>query len=89
MKKVFALGIGVGLLSLAACNTSPREQAAENVEASAEATADNLQEAADNAMNSAGEAGLENQADAVRAMGENQAADLRTNDPDTNLSNGL
>ncbi|HEX8413619.1 MAG TPA: hypothetical protein VF637_06990 [Sphingomicrobium sp.] len=89
MKKVFALGVSVGLLSLAACNTSPREQAADNVEASAEATVDNLEEAADNATTSGGEAALENQAAAARATGDNMAEDLRTNDADTNLSNGL
>jgi hypothetical protein len=32
---------------------------------------------------------LENTADAVRATGQNQATDMRTNDADTNLSNGM
>ena len=89
MKKVIVLALAGGLMSLAACNTSPREQAADNVEANAEATADNLEDAADNAGTTAGADTLENQADAVRATGENQAKDLRTNDIDTNLSNGL
>lgn len=89
MKKLVMLALAGGLASLAACNTSPREQAADNVEANAEATADNLEDAADNAGTDAGAAALENQADAVRATGENQAKDLRTNDADTNLSNGL
>ncbi len=89
MKKLFTLVAAAGLVSLAACNTSPREQAADNVEANAEAAADNLEDFADNAGSPAAEAALENQADAVRATGQNQADDLRTHDPDTNLSNGI
>lgn len=89
MKKIVLLAAATGLLSLAACNSSPREQAAENVEANAEVVADNLEDAAHENGNEAAEASLENAADAVRATGENQAADLRTNDADTNLSNGI
>ncbi|WP_413061794.1 hypothetical protein ACLN6N_05135 [Sphingomonas carotinifaciens] len=89
MKKLIVLGVAAGLVSLAACNSTPREQAAENIEANAEALADNLEEAADNATTEAGEDRLENRADAVREMGENRAEDMRTNDPDTNLSNGI
>ena len=89
MKKMFVLGLAAGLASLAACNSSPREQAADNIEANAEAVADNLEDAADNASTPAAEEGLENAADAARATGQNQAEDLRTNDPDTNLSNGM
>ena len=89
MKKMFSLGIAAGLVSLAACNSTPREQAADNIEANAESMADNLEDAADNAGTSATEGALENQADAVRATGQNQAEDMRTNDPDTNLSNGM
>ena len=83
MKKLFLLGAVAGLASLAACNSSPREQAADNIEENAEAVADNLEDAAD------GNGAAENQADAVRATGQNQAEDMRTNDADTNLSNGL
>lgn len=89
MKKVFALGAVAGLLSLAACNNSPREQAADNIEANAEAVADNLEDAADSVSNEAVEANLENAAEAVRATGENQAEDMRTHDADTNLKNGI
>jgi len=88
MKKTLSIALAAGLVSLAACNTSPREQAADNIEANAEAIADNLEDAADNTDGNA-EAALENQADAVRATGQNQAEDMRTNDPDTNLSNGI
>jgi len=89
MKKIFTAAVATGLLSLAACNSSPREQAADNIESNTEAVADNLEDAADNTSNAAAEAMLENKADAVRATGQNQADDMRTNDPDTNLSNGI
>jgi hypothetical protein len=89
MKKMFVLGLVAGLTSLAACNSTPREQAADNIEANAEAVADNLEDAADNAGTSAGEDALENKADTVRATGQNQADDMRTHDADTNLSNGM
>ncbi|RDE05766.1 hypothetical protein [Sphingomonas aracearum] len=89
MKKLFVLAAAAGLASLAACNSSPREQTADNIEANADAVADNIEEAADNASTSATEASLDNQADAVRATGQNQAEDMRTHDPDTNLSNGM
>ena len=89
MKKMLVLGLAAGLATLSACNSSPREQAADNIEANAEGMADNLEEAADNVSSEAGEDALENKADAVRATGQNQAEDMRTNDADTNLSNGL
>ena len=89
MKKLIALGLAAGLASLAACNNTPREQAAENIEANADNVADGLEAAADNTGSEAAEAGLENQADAIRATGANAAEDMRTNDPDTNLSNGM
>ena len=89
MKKIFALGIVAGLMSLAACNSTPREQAADNIEANTEAVADNLEDAADNVSSDAAEANLENAADAVRSTGQNQAEDMRTHDADTNLKNGL
>ena len=89
MKKVFILALAGGLVSLSACNNTPREQAADNIEANAEAVADNLEDAADNAGTTAGSDALENKADAVRATGDNQAKDMRTHDADTNLSNGM
>ncbi|SFP84026.1 hypothetical protein [Sphingomonas rubra] len=89
MKKMFALGLAAGLASLAACNNTPQEQAADNIEANSEAVADNLEEMADNANTEAREDALENRADTVRDMGENKAEDMRTNDADTNLSNGM
>lgn len=89
MKKITVLAIAASLASLTACNTSPREQAADNIESNTEAVADNLEDQADEANTSAVESSLENQADAVRDTGQNQAEDLRTNDPDTNLANGM
>jgi hypothetical protein len=86
MKKAFVIALATGLALLSACNSSPREQTADNIESNTEAVADNLE---DDAGNDAAEARLENKADAVRATGQNQADDMRTNDPDTNLSNGI
>ena len=80
MKKLIFIGVAAGLASLAACNnSSPRENAADKIEANAEAVADNMEAAAGNSE----------AADAVRAAGQNQAEDMRRNDADTNLANGL
>jgi protein involved in sex pheromone biosynthesis len=89
MKKIFAIALFAGVATLSACNSSPREQAADNIESSAEAKADNLEDAADNVSNDAAEASLENQAEAVRNIGEMKAGDVRTHDADTNLGNGI
>jgi peptidoglycan hydrolase CwlO-like protein len=89
MKKMIVLAMVAGLATVSACNSSPRENAADTIEANTEAVADNLEDAADNAGTPAAENNLENKADAVRATGQNQAEDMRTNDPDTNLSNGI
>jgi protein involved in sex pheromone biosynthesis len=89
MKKTLVFGLAAGLISLSGCNSTPREQAADNIEANTEAVADNLEEMADNANTEAREDALENKADAVRDTGQNQAEDMRTNDPDTNLANGM
>lgn len=88
MRKLVVFGLAAGLMSLGACNTSPREQAADNIESNTEAVADNMEEMADNATPAMANA-MENQADAVRATGQNQAEDMRTHDPDTNLANGM
>lgn len=89
MKKLSVLVLATGLASLSACNSTPREQAADTIEANAEAVADHLEDAADNAGTDAAEATLENTAEAVRETGDNQAADMRTHDADTNLKNGI
>src|SRR5688500_3449202 len=46
MKITTTLAVAIGLAGLAACNQSPREEAADNMEANAEMTADNLEEMA-------------------------------------------
>lgn len=89
MKKLMVPAAIAALALVSACNNTPAEQAADNIEANSEAVADNLEDMADNASTQAGEAALENQADATRAMGDNMAEDMRTNDPDTNLANGM
>lgn len=89
MKMITALAVAAGISALAACNESPREEAAENIEMNGENVADNLEEAADNATTEAGEDSLENQADAVRDNADAAADDLRTNDADTNVANGM
>ena len=89
MKFTTTFAVALGVLSLAACNNSAREQKADNIEANADATADNLEAAADNTTNDAASDALNNKADAVRDTGDNMAKDVRTNDPDTNLANGM
>ncbi|MDQ3246420.1 MAG: hypothetical protein M3Q52_05935 [Pseudomonadota bacterium] len=89
MKMIKAFVVAAGLVGLAACNNSPEEQAADNIEANAEMTADNLEEAADNAGSEMTEDSLENQADATREAGDNAATDMRTNDADMNTANGM
>ncbi len=69
MKITTTLAVAVGLAGLAACNQSPREDAADNIEANAEMTADNLEEVADETANEGAEDALENQADATREAG--------------------
>ncbi|MDG2535267.1 hypothetical protein P6144_16520 [Sphingomonas sp. HITSZ_GF] len=89
MRKLFALGAAASVLALSACNNSPREQVADNIEANADAAADNLEAAADNASTTTAKDALDNQADAVRATGDKKADDMRTHDADTNLANGI
>ena len=89
MKKLFVVAATAGLFALSACNSTPREQAAENIEANAEAMADNFDDAADNAATPAAEDALDNAAAATRETGDKKAEDMRTHDADTNLSNGM
>ena len=49
MKTTTILAIALGLGSLAACNKSPQEQTADNIEANADNTADTMEANADNA----------------------------------------
>lgn len=88
MKKLLLLATAPGLIALAACNNSPREQAADNIEANADAMADNMEDMADNSTGAMANA-MENQADVTRNTGAMQAEDMRTHDADTNLANGM
>ena len=65
MKITTTLAVAVGLAALAACNQSPKEDAADNIEANADVMAENLEANADNAADATRAAGEEN-ADAVR-----------------------
>ena len=89
MKIISTVAMSLALCALGACNNTPQEEAADNIEANAEVVADNLEENADNATAQGGETALENQADATRAAGDNAAEDMRTNEADTNTANGM
>ena len=82
MKITTTLAVAVGLAALAGCNSSPKEQAADNIEANADAVADNMVENAD-AMSDNMQANAENAADATEAAGQN-AADAVRNGADAN-----
>jgi hypothetical protein len=78
MKKFAVVLAAVGLMSVAACNRTPTEAAADNVSDNLEAQADNLQDLADNASTDAQAAALtnasenaEDQSDAVENSVEN------------------
>lgn len=77
MKKIALVAVAAGLMSVAACNRTPTEQAADNVSDNMEMQADNLQDMADNttgndaaALTNASE-NMEDQADVVENSVEN------------------
>jgi hypothetical protein len=74
-----AAAIGAGIIALSACNNTPADNAADNVQEAADNVADNLDAMADNATNDATADALENQADATRAAGENKADAIEDN----------
>ena len=88
MKKIStAFAVALGAAALAACNQSPQEQAADNIEANAENVADVIEENTENAADAV-EANGENAAEAVRAEGENTADAVREGtDADGNSAN--
>ncbi len=73
MKILTSAALAAGLIALAGCNSTPAENAAENIEQAADNQADMLDAQADNATNETTESTLENQADAVRAEGDAKA----------------
>lgn len=76
MKTAIILTIALGAASLAACNKSPAEHAADNVEANYENVADNMEANVDNSAD-AMQANTQNAADAVRNEGEQKADQIR------------
>ena len=83
MKITTALAIALGVTALTACNNTPKEQAADNIEANAENSADMIEENGD-----AMEANADNSADAVRVEGEANADAVREGaDADGNSAN--
>lgn len=89
MRNVMKSFAVVGVLALAACNNSPAERQADNVEQAAENTADNFEDMADNATNEATEDQLENKADAARAAGDNQSDAIREGNAAAATTNGM
>jgi hypothetical protein len=84
MKLTTTLAIALGVTALTACNNSPKEQAADNIEANAEATADMMEE---NTVD-ANEDTVQNAADEVRQAGEENADAVRDGaDADGNSAN--
>lgn len=77
MKKIALVAVAAGLMSVAACNRTPTEQAADNVSDNMEMQADNLEDMADNATGNDAAAltnaseNMEDQSDAVENKVEN------------------
>src|SRR6059058_5624038 len=76
MKTTAILTIALGVGALSACNKSPTEQAAENVESQYGNAAENLEATTSNEA-SAIEANGDNASSEVKSAGENQAAQLK------------
>ena len=73
MKKISILMLGAAALSMAACQKTTNEVAADNVEANAGNIADNLDAAAANTSNDTASDSLKNQADTVKDKADNVA----------------
>ena len=76
MKTTTVVAIALGLGSLAACNKSPKEQAADNIEANADNSAAVIESNTSNAAENIQAAG-ENAADVVRNQGDQKADAVR------------
>lgn len=89
MKKITtAFAVAAGVFALSACNQSPKEQAADNIEANAENTADAIEANADTVPGVTLNDTADNAADAVRAEGEKKADEVRNGaDADGNSAN--
>lgn len=81
------LAVAVGLAALAACNRTPQENAADQIEANTENAADMIESNGANAADII-EENTQNAADEVRAAGENAADQVRNDaDADGNSAN--
>src|SRR5206468_3348767 len=76
MKTTIILAIALGVGALAACNKSPTEQAAENVESNYGNAAENLEATTANAAEAI-ESNAANASSEVKAAGENAASALK------------
>jgi hypothetical protein len=81
MKKFAVILAAASLVSVAACNRTPTEAAADNVSDNLEMQADNLEAMADNATTENGAAMLENASEAT----ENRADAVENNVENTSL----
>jgi hypothetical protein len=72
MKTTGIWAIALGLASLAACNKSPQQQAADNYEANADNSADQMEANVDNAAENM-TASTDNAADQMKAAANNKA----------------
>lgn len=81
MKKIALVLAAAGLVSVAACNRTPTEQAADNLSDNLEVQADNLEALSENASTDAQEDALENASENV----ENQADAVETNVENTSM----
>ena len=79
MKLIYQAAVAAGLLALAACNNTPAEQAADNIEENGEATAENITDTAENVAENITDT-AENKADAVEDAAENKADAVEAND---------
>jgi len=88
MKIITTVAVAFGIASLAACNQSPREEAADNIEANAEATADAIEANADDVPGVTTNDTADEAAEQVRAEGEAAADATREGaDADGNSAN--
>ena len=88
MKIITTVAVALGLASLAACNQTPTEEAADNIEANAEATADAIEANADDVPGVTTNDAADQAAEQVRAEGEAAADATREGaDADGNSAN--
>jgi hypothetical protein len=88
MKIITTFAVALGIASLAACNQAPQEQAADNIEENAEATADAIEANADDVPGVTTNDTADEAAEQVRAEGEAAADATREGaDADGNSAN--